>query len=116
MQVTKGLRHESLLSLAVTYNTTPNLTYAVSVVSQFMHTPHTEHLDVYHILRYLKTSPSLELFFTTGHQSVRTMQDLELIDSPHLVSILFMVITLYHRKVRNMLLFLGLLLKLSIKQ
>ena len=34
-------------------NTRPNLTFAVSVVSQFMHSPRTYHLDaVYHILRY----------------------------------------------------------------
>jgi hypothetical protein len=50
-------------------NTRPDLTFAVSVVSQFMHAPHTAHLDaVYHILRYLKTSPGLGLFYSVGHQ------------------------------------------------
>ncbi|GFS42288.1 hypothetical protein Acr_00g0079060 [Actinidia rufa] len=45
-------------------NTRPNLTFAVSIVSQFMHSPRTAHLDaVYHILRYLKTCPDLGLFW-----------------------------------------------------
>uniref|UniRef100_A0A2N9F1J7 Reverse transcriptase Ty1/copia-type domain-containing protein n=1 Tax=Fagus sylvatica TaxID=28930 RepID=A0A2N9F1J7_FAGSY len=51
-------------------NTRPDLTFVVSVVSQFMHAPRTAHLDaVYHILRYLKTSPGLGLFYSAGHQS-----------------------------------------------
>ena len=49
--------------------TIPDLTFAVSVVSQFMHVSRTAHLDaVYHILRYLKTSPSLGLFYSANHQ------------------------------------------------
>jgi hypothetical protein len=49
--------------------TIPDLTFAVSVVSQFMHASRTAHLDaVYHILRYLKTSPGLGLFYFSGHQ------------------------------------------------
>ncbi|GFY88680.1 hypothetical protein Acr_06g0006200 [Actinidia rufa] len=51
-------------------NTRPDLTFAVSIVSQFMHSPHTFHLDaVYHILRYLKSCPSLGLFYKSGVQS-----------------------------------------------
>jgi hypothetical protein len=51
-------------------NTRPDLTFAVSVVSQFMHAPRTSHLDaVHHILRYLKTSPGLGLFYSVGPQS-----------------------------------------------
>ena len=51
-------------------NTRPDLTFAVNVVSQFMHSPRTSHLDdVYHTLRYLKTCPSLGLFFKAGTQS-----------------------------------------------
>ncbi|GMQ07450.1 hypothetical protein CsSME_00051629 [Camellia sinensis var. sinensis] len=42
----------------------------VDVVSQFMHAPRKEHLDVvHHILRYLKTFLGLGLFFTIGLQS-----------------------------------------------
>jgi hypothetical protein len=49
-------------------NTRSDLTFTVSVVSQFMHAPRTAHLDaVDHILRYLKTSPGLGLFYSAGH-------------------------------------------------
>ncbi|GFZ00775.1 hypothetical protein Acr_14g0004100 [Actinidia rufa] len=38
-------------------NTRPDLTFAVSIVSQFMHSPRTSHLDVvYHILRVITPS------------------------------------------------------------
>ena len=51
-------------------NTRLDLTFAVSVVSQFMHAPRTSHLDaVHYIFRYLKTSPGLGLFYSAGHQS-----------------------------------------------
>ncbi|XP_028053924.1 uncharacterized protein LOC114258216 [Camellia sinensis] len=51
-------------------NTRPDLTFAVSVVSQFIHAPRTNHLDaVHHNLRSLKTSLGLGLFFITDLQS-----------------------------------------------
>ncbi|GFY96557.1 hypothetical protein Acr_11g0008630 [Actinidia rufa] len=51
-------------------NTRPDLTFAVSIVSQFMHSPRTSHLDaVYHILRYLKSCPGRGLFYKSGVQS-----------------------------------------------
>ena len=51
-------------------NTRPDLAFAVSVVSQFMHAPRTSHMeDVNHSLRYLKTCPGLGLFFASGIQS-----------------------------------------------
>ncbi|XP_028053044.1 uncharacterized protein LOC114257484 [Camellia sinensis] len=51
-------------------NTQPDLTFAMSMVSQFMHSPRTAHLDaVHHILRYLKSCPSLGLFFNGGIQT-----------------------------------------------
>ncbi|GFY93864.1 hypothetical protein Acr_09g0003100 [Actinidia rufa] len=50
-------------------HTRPDISFAVSVVSQFMHAPRTSHLDaVHHILRYLKTCPGLGLFYTSGEQ------------------------------------------------
>ena len=41
-----------------------DITFVVSIVSQFMPTPRTSHIDVAHyILRYLKICPSLRLFY-----------------------------------------------------
>ena len=46
-------------------HTQPDLAYALSVVSQFMHSPSEEHMNaVIHILRYLKSSPGI--MFTKG--------------------------------------------------
>ena len=45
-------------------HTRPDIAYAVSVVSQFMHCPSKEHMEaVYRVLRYLKSSPGKGLFF-----------------------------------------------------
>ncbi|CAN1141771.1 Retrovirus-related Pol polyprotein from transposon TNT 1-94 [Linum perenne] len=45
-------------------HTRPDITFAVSVVSQFMHAPGAIHFDaVYRILRYLKGSPGKGLMF-----------------------------------------------------
>ena len=46
-------------------HTRPDITYAVSIVSQFMHAPSEEHMDtVYRILRYLKGSPGKGLLYS----------------------------------------------------
>lgn len=51
-------------------HTQPDIAYAVSVVSQFMHQPSVEHMDaVYRILRYLKGSPGKGLFFSNRKMS-----------------------------------------------
>lgn len=51
-------------------HTRPDIAYAVSVVSQFMHQPSEEHMDaVYRILRYLKGSPGKGLFFSKNNGS-----------------------------------------------
>lgn len=45
-------------------HTRPDIAYAVSMVSQFMHAPGLEHMDaVYRILRYLKGTPGKGLHF-----------------------------------------------------
>jgi hypothetical protein len=45
-------------------HTRPDITYAVSVVSRYMHDPRSGHMDaVYRILRYLKSSPGKGLWF-----------------------------------------------------
>ena len=44
-----------------------DLAYALSVVSQFMHPPSEEHMNVViRILRYLKSSPRKGILFTKG--------------------------------------------------
>ncbi|XP_059668794.1 uncharacterized mitochondrial protein AtMg00810-like [Cornus florida] len=51
-------------------NIRPDLTFVVSVVSQFMHAPRSTHMDAfYHILRYLKSCPGLGLLYASGNQS-----------------------------------------------
>ncbi|RVW83047.1 Retrovirus-related Pol polyprotein from transposon RE1 [Vitis vinifera] len=45
-------------------HTRPDIGFAVSVVSQFMHSPTEKHMEVvYRILRYLKMTPGKGLFF-----------------------------------------------------
>ena len=45
-------------------HTHPDIAFAVSLVSQFMHSPKKEHLEAtYRILRYLKGCPGKGLFF-----------------------------------------------------
>ncbi|KAG6487959.1 hypothetical protein ZIOFF_056698 [Zingiber officinale] len=47
--------------------TRPDITYAVSVVSQYMHAPKTIHMKaVDRILRYLKSCPGKGLLFKGG--------------------------------------------------
>ncbi|KAK8934710.1 hypothetical protein KSP39_PZI014426 [Platanthera zijinensis] len=45
-------------------HTRPDISYAVSVVSQYMHAPKTRHMDAaLRILRYLKSSPGMGILF-----------------------------------------------------
>ncbi|KAK6271243.1 hypothetical protein POUND7_008341 [Theobroma cacao] len=49
--------------------TWPDIAFEISLVSQFMHSPHEEHLEaVYRILRYLKSSPRKGIFFKKNEQ------------------------------------------------
>ena len=49
-------------------HTRPDIAYAVSVVSQFMHNPSKDHMDaVIRIMRYLKSSPGKGLMFTKNN-------------------------------------------------
>lgn len=46
-------------------HTRPDITYAVNVVSQFMHDPRKLHMDaVERILRYLKSTPGKGILFS----------------------------------------------------
>jgi hypothetical protein len=58
-------------------HTRPYISYAVSVVSRYMHDPRSGHLDVvYRILRYLKGSPGKGLWFKkNGHLTVDGYSD-----------------------------------------
>ncbi|KZV29502.1 Cysteine-rich RLK (receptor-like protein kinase) 8 [Dorcoceras hygrometricum] len=57
---------EKLIYLA---HTRPDIAFAVSMVSQFMHSPYEEHLEaVYKILRYLKNTTGKGLLFKKSSQ------------------------------------------------
>lgn len=55
----------------------PNMTYAVGVVSQFMHTPIQDHMEaIYQILRYLKGYLRMGLLYKRyGHHRVEVYTD-----------------------------------------
>ena len=58
-------------------HTRPDIAFAVSMVSQFMHSPGAEHFEaVYKILRYLKGTPGRGLLFKKhGHLQVEVYTD-----------------------------------------
>lgn len=58
-------------------HTRPDIAYAVSVVSQFMHNPQKHHMDaVIRILRYLKGTPGVGLLFkNNGHLDIEGYTD-----------------------------------------
>ena len=64
------VRYQKLVGkLIYLSHTRPDIAFVVSVVSQFMHSPYEEHLDVIHrILRYLKITPEKGLFFKKNEQ------------------------------------------------
>ena len=62
--VDKGKYQRLVGKLIYLSHTRPNIAFAVSLVSQFMHSPMEEHEEaVFRILRYLKSSPGKSLFF-----------------------------------------------------
>ncbi|KAM2246579.1 hypothetical protein COP2_007815 [Malus domestica] len=71
-------RYQRLVrSLIYLSHTRLDIAYAVSVVSQFMHSPSEAHMDaVTRILRYLKMAPGRGLFFSkNGHLNVEGYTD-----------------------------------------
>lgn len=62
--VDKGMYQRLVGKLIYLSHTRPDIAFAVSLVSQYMHNPSEEHLDaVYRILRYLKKTPGNGLLF-----------------------------------------------------
>ncbi|KAB1215703.1 Copia protein [Morella rubra] len=64
--------------------TRPDISYAVSIVSQFLDTPWVSHWEaVIHIIRYLKKSPSLGILYRrNGHLRVEGFTDADWAGSP----------------------------------
>ena len=64
-------------------HTRPDIAFAVSVVSQFMHDPHSVHMDaVIRILRYLKSRPDRGLLYSChGNLRVECYTDADWVGS-----------------------------------
>jgi hypothetical protein len=61
----KGRYQRLVAKLIYISHTRPNIAYVVSIVSQFMHNPSEDHMDVViRILRYLKALPRKGLMFS----------------------------------------------------
>jgi hypothetical protein len=81
--VDKGKYQRLVRRLIYLSHTRLDITYAVSVVSQFMHSPREPHMEaVYRILRYLKSSPSKGLLFSPhDHLKIEAYTDADSVDS-----------------------------------
>ena len=64
--------------------TRPDIYFATSVVSRFLESPHTNHLEAaLHILRYLKKAPGQGLLYHNhGHTYVQGYSDADWAGSP----------------------------------
>jgi hypothetical protein len=77
-ELTENERYQRLVGrLIYLSHTRPDISYAVGIVSQFMHEPRTSHLDaVYRILRYLKSAPGKGILFSNhGHLKLEAFTD-----------------------------------------
>ncbi|WKA05086.1 hypothetical protein VitviT2T_023071 [Vitis vinifera] len=76
----KGRYQRLLGRLMYLAHTRPDLAYALSVVSQYMHNPGEQHMNaVMHILRYLKNAIGKGILFTKNvdHQSIEVYNDVD---------------------------------------
>ena len=75
----KGRYQRLVGKLIYLSHTKPDIAYAISMVSQFMHDPRKPHMDtVEPILRYLKVAPSKGLLFSNhGHLKVEGYTDVD---------------------------------------
>ena len=64
-------------------HTRPDMSYAFSVVSQFMHNPSNQHMGAINcILAYLKSSPSKGILFSKhGHLDIEGYTDSDFVES-----------------------------------
>lgn len=64
-------------------HTRPDITFAVSVISPFMHAPGATHFeDIFRILRYLKGTPGMGLIFRNiGNIQIEAYTDADLTDN-----------------------------------
>jgi hypothetical protein len=74
----KGRYQRLVGKLMYLAHTRPDLAYALSIVSQFMHNPCEQHMNaVMHILRYLKSAPGKGILFTKNekHEDINVYTD-----------------------------------------
>ncbi|PNX83829.1 beta-galactosidase [Trifolium pratense] len=74
----KGRYQRLVGKLMYLAHTRPDLAYALSIVSQFMHNPCEQHMNaVMHILRYLKSAPGKGILFTKNekHEDIDVYTD-----------------------------------------
>ncbi|RVW62922.1 Retrovirus-related Pol polyprotein from transposon RE1 [Vitis vinifera] len=78
VSIDKGRYQRLVGRLMYLAHTRPNLAYALSVVSQYMHNPGEQHMNaVMRILRYLKNAPGKGILFAknVNHQSIEVYTD-----------------------------------------
>lgn len=82
--VDKGQYQRLVGKLIYLTHTRPDISFAVSIVSQFMNFPTKEHMDaVYRILRYLKKDPGKGLMFKkTLNRSLEVYTGIDWVGSP----------------------------------
>ena len=78
-RVEKVLDRDRFQRLIYLSHTSPNIAFAMSIVSQFMHSPRQHHFDVvYRNLRYQKRTPGKGLLFEDrGHLEVEVYTDVD---------------------------------------
>ncbi|XP_042503897.1 uncharacterized mitochondrial protein AtMg00810-like [Macadamia integrifolia] len=83
--VDKGRYQRLVRWLIYLSHTHPDISFAISLVSQYMHDPHLTHMEaVLRILRYLKSSPGRGIFFSPlNHLRVEAFIDADWVGSPN---------------------------------
>jgi Reverse transcriptase (RNA-dependent DNA polymerase) len=106
-QVDRGQYQHLVGRLLYLAHTRPNIVYAVSVVSRYMHDPRVPHQeDVYQILRYLKSYPGKGVLFSKSISELKSIQmlielDVSMIESQPQVIVHLLGVIWFLRGVRN---------------